>query len=258
MFKPFNITCSIAICLATSRSTSAFSQPSKPYDRTNSVLHALSENVSRRRVLFTSLVFVATDLTPPPSNAISQSQSTQIANVSVWPGIETLEPLYEFKLSVDALQTAVIDPKNWPYVQKRLDRFFKGAILSEKNFYFGVGLQYINDIQYTKSELPNYVLLDKQTRYDALEKTMKSLEGLQKSLAIDDARGVQEYAKDGQLALQSWFALVPEDDFKAVQDLFVNVRQADRNRDGILSRDELAFLSMEQQIIWKKRVDKFG
>ena len=68
------------------------------------------------------------------------------AKVSTWPGIEGLEPMYELKLSVDAMASSVLnDGTSWPFVQKRLDRFFKGFLLSEKNFYFGVGLQYISD-----------------------------------------------------------------------------------------------------------------
>lgn len=186
--------------------------------------------------------------------------SSPIAKVATWPGIEALEPMYEFKLSTDALQAGVQDSKNWPFVKKRLDKFFKGAILSEKNFYFGVGLQYMNDIKYDTAELPNYVLLDKQTRFDALDRTMKSLEALKNSLAGNniDPIQVQNNAEDVKLALASWFALVPEKDFKAVEDLFINIRKADINRDGVLSKDELEFLSIEQQELWKKRVDEFG
>lgn len=246
------------ICLYTAPFSSAFVPRSRCNHRFQCSLNAVSENhVSRRDALTTSIALLGVAAKPVPVNAAVLSQN-QIASVSAWPGIESLEPMYEFKLSIDALQTAVNDPKNWPYVKKRLDRFFKGAILSEKNFYFGVGLQYMNDIQYTKNELPNYVVLDKQARYDALDKTMKSLEGLQKSLSSEDAKAIQDYAKDSQLALKSWFELVPEDDVKAVADLFINVKKADINRDGKLSEDEMAFLSIEQQQFWKKRVEKFG
>merc|ERR1711862_603417 len=126
---------------------------------------------------------------PSISNAAEAvSIISSSARVSKWPGIENLEPMYEFKLSIDALQAAVQDSKNWPYVKKRLDKFFKGAILSEKNFYLGVGFTYMNDIKYDSAELPNYVLMDKQARFDALDRTMKSLEGLKNSLANEDSK----------------------------------------------------------------------
>jgi hypothetical protein len=184
--------------------------------------------------------------------------ATQSAKVAHWPGIEGLEPMYELKLSLDAMNSAVSDPKNWPSLQKRLDRFFKGAIFSEKNFYFGVGLQYMNDIQYTPGELPNYIIMDKEARYDALDRTMKSLENLKNVLSQGDASVIEGYAQDARAALGSWLALVPETGVKAVENLFVNVKKADINRDGQLSDDELAFLSPRDQEIWKKRVDKFG
>lgn len=247
---------SLALC-SPPAFTNAFFHPLGYESGIQTSLKAIPDHLNRRDALFTSLSIVLSTVTVCPVNAASLSQ-TQVASISIWPGIENLEPMYELKLSIDALQTAVSDPKNWPYVKKRLDKFFKGALLSEKNFYFGVGLQYMNDIQYSKSELPNYVLLDKQGRYDALEKTMKSLENLQKTLTKEDSKAIQDYAKDSQLALQSWFALVPEEDFRAVQDLFLNVKKADINRDGVLSADELSSLSTEQQDIWKKRVDKFG
>eukprot|EP00797_Seminavis_robusta_P003783 Sro123_g059750.1 n/a (169) ;mRNA; r:106326-106832 len=168
--------------------------------------------------------------------------------------------MYEFKLSLDAVVAGVQDPKNWPYIQKRLEKFFGGFIVNEKNFYFGVGLQYMNDIQYDKAELPNYVVLDKQSRYDALEQTMKSLENLKSVLAIggSDEATVVDLAKSSQSALASWFALIPEKDVKAVEEFFLNVKKADTNRDGRLSDDELVFLSPAEQQIWKRRVDKFG
>ena len=97
---------------------------------------------TRRMVLFNAGALLAT---PAITNAVetvvpvSKIVSTT-ARVQSYPGIENLEPMYEFKLSVDALQSGVQDPQKWPFVLKRLEKFFKGAILSEKNFYFGVGL----------------------------------------------------------------------------------------------------------------------
>mmetsp|Transcript_11358 Transcript_11358/g.17496 ORF Transcript_11358/g.17496 Transcript_11358/m.17496 type:complete len:259 (-) Transcript_11358:265-1041(-) len=190
--------------------------------------------------------------------AVADVLSPSNVRVATWPSIEDLEPMYEFKLSIDALQEGVKDSKNWPLVKNRLDKFFKGAILSEKNFYFGVGLQYMNDINYAKEELPNYVVMDQQARYDALQRTMRNLENLKEALADEDAQGIADYAKDSQIALASWFALVPENDILAVEDLFVNVKKADLNRDGRISDDEMGSLTPVQQELWKKRVEKFG
>ena len=242
--------------------------------------------VSRRAMLSTlptaGLAFLLTTTNPLPSNAddavatapmveggITASVggaggiiggATQSARVAVWPGIEGLEPMYELKLSIDAVATGIQDVTSWPYIQRRLDKFFSGFIVNEKNFYFGVGLQYMNEIQYDKNELPNYVLLDKQTRYDALDSTMKYLENLKNTLAIagSDPMVVENLAKSAQYSLASWFALVPQEDVKAVEELFQNVKKADINRDGRLSNEEIVFLSPQQQEIWKRRVDKFG
>jgi len=78
----------------------------------------------------------------------------------------------------------------------------------------------MNDIKYDSAELPNYVLMDKQARFDALDRTMKSLEGLKNSLANEDSKEIEDYAKDSQLALASWFALIPENDVNTVENLF--------------------------------------
>ena len=194
------------------------------------------------------------------SAASSGIFATQSARVAVWPGIEGLEPMYELKLSIDAVVTGIQDVSSWPYIQRRLEKFFSGFVVNEKNFYFGVGLQYMNEIQYDKNELPNYVLLDKQTRYNALDSTMKYLENLKNTLAISgsDPVVVENLAKSAQYSLASWFALIPETDVKAVEELFQNVKKADVNRDGRLSNDEIVFLSPQQQELWKRRVDKFG
>ena len=222
-----------------------------------------SHDRSRRDALMAAstslLAIVFASATPHKANAAAVvGGATQIAKVAVWPGIEGLEPMYELKLSLDAMTAAVSDPKNWPSIQKRLERFFKGAIFSEKNFYFGVGLQYMNDIQYTPGELPNYVIMDKEARYDALDRTMKNMEALKSVLGEGDAAAIEGYAQDTKAALASWFAMVPESDVRAVEQLFLDVKKADVNRDGRLSDDELATLSIQEQELWKKRVDKFG
>ena len=225
-----------------------------------------SSGISRRSALLTTIVSPVALIVGSPvdvSAAVTAvaGGAIQSARVATYPGIESLEPMYELKLSIDALSSAVSDPTNWPFVQRRLEKFFKG-IFSEKNFYFGVGLQYMNEIQYDKAELPNYVVLDKEARFEALDQTMKALERLKNSLSSPNASVlkavVEENAKESQAALKSWFDLLPQDDVKAVQDLFEHVQKADVNRDGKLSDDELTSLSTKEQELWKKRVEKFG
>lgn len=215
--------------------------------------------ISRRAALATSS-FLLFPL--PPSHASTTSAviggATQSARVETWPGIEGLEPMYELKLSIDAISSAVSDPTNWPSIKKRLDTFFSGFLVNEKNFYVGIGLQYMNEMQYDKGELPNYVVLDKQARFDALDRTMKDLESLKASLDARDTAAIESYAKSSQNALASWFSLIPASDVKAAADLFVSIRKADSNRDGILSDGELVFMSVPEQELWKRRVDKVG
>lgn len=225
--------------------------------------HSESAWISRRSALFTTIVSPTATLliVGVDVSAAAVGGAIQSARVTAWPGVETLEPMYELKLSIDALRSGVADPTNWPFLQRRLEKFFKG-IFSEKNFYFGVGLQYMNEIQYDKAELPNYVVLDKEARFEALDQTMKALERLKNSLSSPNASVlkdvIEENAKESQAALASWFDLLPQDDLKAVQELFEHVQKADANRDGKLSDDELTFLSIKEQDLWKKRVEKFG
>ena len=104
------------------------------------------------------------------------------------------------------------------------------------------------------------MLLDKQTRFDALEQTMKILENLKLVLSGSgtNAETVEDLAKSSQRSLQSFFAMIPEQDVKAVEELFNHVIKADTNGDGRLTDDEIIFLSPAEQEIWKRKVDKFG
>jgi len=223
---------------------------------------------SRRSLVVSSLLSaIAISTAPTRTSAADAALPTiggakQSARVAEWPGIDSLEPMYELKVSIDALVNGVAEPKNWPFVEKRLDKFFQGGLFSEKNFYFGVGLQYMNDMKYDKSELPSYVILDKETRYAALEETMKSLERLKSTLSSPNASVIKDVIRDNaiasQTALASWFALLPQGDVAAVQQLFQHVQMADTNRDGKLSDNELELLSPLEQELWKKRVKKFG
>eukprot|EP00581_Thalassiosira_minuscula_P012477 CAMPEP_0183726914 /NCGR_PEP_ID=MMETSP0737-20130205/24395_1 /TAXON_ID=385413 /ORGANISM="Thalassiosira miniscula, Strain CCMP1093" /LENGTH=282 /DNA_ID=CAMNT_0025958385 /DNA_START=76 /DNA_END=927 /DNA_ORIENTATION=- len=223
-----------------------------------------NEAVSRRLMLSNGLASTLSLLAivpTAPAYAVTGGAAQSAARVESWPGIESLEPLYEFKLSVDAVVAGVQDSNNWPFIQKRLDGFFRGFIINEKNYFMGVGLQYMNDIQYDKNELPNYVVLDKEARFEALENTMKNLESLKTVLAnssgSDNADAVEALARSSQSSLEIFFAMIPEQDVKAVEELFVHVKKADINGDGRLSDEEIIYLSPMEQEVWKRRVQKF-
>jgi len=131
----------------------------------------------------------------------------------------------------------------------------------------------MNEMVYDAGELPNYVLLDKETRFEALENTMNNLESLKSvlgdninggnggngnvSVSADIVNDVQDLAKSSQRSLQVFFDMIPSEDVKAVEELFVNVKKADANGDGKLSEDEMNYLSPMEREIWKRRVDKF-
>ena len=89
---------------------------------------------------------------------------------------------------------------------------------------------------------------------------MKNLESLKKVLADKNNRNadvVNDLALASQSSLQSFFSLIPDQDVKAVEELFVDVKKADTNGDGRLSDDELVFLHPVEQEIWNRRVEKF-
>ena len=124
----------------------------------------------------------------------------------------------------------------------------------------GVGLQYMNEIKYDGAELPNYVLLDKEARFNALEDTMKNLETLKKALANSASSSpdtVNDLARAAQGSIQSFFAMIPEKDVKAAEELLEHVKKADVDGDGRLSDEEIIYLSPVEQQIWKERTDKY-
>ena len=52
------------------------------------------------------------------------------------PELQYLEPIYELKLSLDALAAVVTQKERWPALRKRLQRFCGGP-LSEQYYYYG-------------------------------------------------------------------------------------------------------------------------
>src|SRR3569832_104764 len=90
------------------------------------------------------LVALAPQLLPlaaPPFPVLAASQ----ARVKKQPGIEYLEPIYELQLSIQSLSKALEQASKesdsdrrtaiWSSVKSRLDKFFSGGLLSERNYY---------------------------------------------------------------------------------------------------------------------------
>ena len=167
--------------------------------------------------------------------------------------------MYELKLSVDAVATGVKDKTKWPIIQKRLEKFFKGAIFNEGNYYGGVAVKYMDEIKYSNDEIKEYVRLDKEQRFNSMMRCIKNLEQLKNDLIVNgQEENIIKDAEDAQMALKEWFSYVPSSDVEAVQKLFVQVRSADANRDGRLDEKELMTLTESDQEIWKKRVELYG
>lgn len=200
-------------------------------------------------------MFGVTALTTQPQVAAAAST----VRVAEWPNLAYLEPIYELNLSINALAKTVGDMSKWPLVQKRLEKFFKGALLSEKNYYTGVAVTYMNEIKYDPSETSEYIKIDKSKRYNAFEACMKNLELLKNDIAANEsADNVKADAEAAQRALIEWFSYVPSEDVQAISKLFISVKNADADRNGRLDDTELQSLSEIDRNIWKKRVDLFG
>jgi len=208
--------------------------------------------ISRRACLASGYAAVAFVSRPQAVHA------TTTARISAWPAIEYLEPIYELKLSLGTLATAAEQRDRWPALKKRLDKFFSGGPISERNYYAGVALQYVEQIRY--DDLDEFVKQDKRERRSAMEETLGAMEALKRSLAgaAPDADEVASTTTSAQQAVERWFALVPPTDVQRVATLYRAVRSADVDRDGRLSESELAALSEADRSAWRSRVNLYG
>eukprot|EP00967_Tisochrysis_lutea_P149581 scaffold287813_cov36-Tisochrysis_lutea.AAC.4 len=103
--------------------------------------HAISVGV-----LSAATIAPAAALAAAPAASLDAASVLPRANVASWPGVEYLEPIYELKLSIDALASSVTDVARWPAIAARLKRFFGGP-LSEQFYFRGLSQQYSNAIQ---------------------------------------------------------------------------------------------------------------
>jgi hypothetical protein len=212
--------------------------------------------MSRRDVLWQGAISSAAFVLSTPVSSMAASQ----ARVETWPGFEYLEPIYELKLSVQALSQGADDSSKYPLLKQRLDKFFGGGLFSERNYYAGLGVQYTGQIEYDKNELIEFIRLDKDERFNSMEDTLNSLKDLLDNLKTEspDTAEVQRCGNQAKVSLNRWFALVPADDVDRVGQLFLSARKADANRNGKLEKDELETMSEEDRNIWKKRIDLVG
>jgi len=208
--------------------------------------------ISRRDAIFSGAL-VAAGLSAASHPAFAAS-----ARIKEYPGLEYLEPIYELSLSVKALQSGIQDTAKWPLVLKRLDSFFRGGLVSERNYYGGLSFQYINTIKYDSSELKEYIQLDKDNRKTYMENTLNSLQALKDALALSNKEEIVFNAQQADMNLDHWFSMIPMEDVKAVGRIFKEVRGADIDRDGKLSASELATLPEDDGEVWKKRVALVG
>ena len=150
------------------------------------------------------------------------------------------------------------DPSRYPALKERLDAFFSGGPLSEKFYYAGLSIQYIDKITY--DDLDDFVRTDKQQRAQAMEDTLQSLEACKNALGAKepDAGMIANTALAARDGIARWLLLVPSEDLARVEQLFLAVRKADTNRNGRLESDELAALAPADRTTWEARVALVG
>lgn len=229
---------------------------------------------TRRNILSSvsslALTLAATTIIPQSSKAASSSS----IRILQYPSLEYLEPIYELKLSIDALEKGLLlsssnddtSQRQRINIQKRLEKLFAGGIFSEKNFYLGLAVTYNNQIAYdTNRELSTYINLDKDERLNYIDSTLKSLESVKNTLkrvsttaASVDEDILMNDIGSAQKSIKAWFAMVPTQDVDAVENLFRMTRGADANRDGKLDASELATLPEKEREIWIKRIALAG
>jgi len=194
----------------------------------------------------------------PAAAAASSLQQPAATRVAEWPGLEYLEPIYELKLSLDALVAYAGDQARWPAIRSRLERFSSGGLLSERFYYAGLCEQYTRKIVY--ADLPDFVKADKFERQAAIVDVLEQMEQLRMVLrdASPEAAKVQGLAEAAQRAMGRWLSFVPEAQVTRVGALFAAVSRADADKNGVISDAEAAALGAEDLALWKKRVELVG
>lgn len=198
-----------------------------------------------------------------PQAALAEIRAIELpkqaaARVAAYPPLEYLEPLYELRLSLNALNAVAQEESRWPSLKKRLDKFFGGGPLSEKFYYIGLSQQYTDRIKY--DDLEAFISQDKADRRLAIREALDALEQCKKALEepSPERAAVTGAAGRAKAAINRWFGLVPASDTERVGLIFRAVRAADTDRNGKLSASELATLDAADAATWKARVAYVG
>ena len=210
-------------------------------------------HVSRRALTSWSAAAIVSNFSPLAGHAAPTFVESPAARVTAYPPLQYLEPVYELSLSATALEAVARDSQRWPALQKRLDRFFGGGLLSERNYYAGLSIQYVNEIKY--DDLDDFVRADKAMRAQAMEDTLQALANCRDavSAAAPDAEAVASSASAARSGITRWLSLVPKEDVTRVDALYRAVRAADANRDGQLDKAELTTLPPADRSAWEAR-----
>lgn len=214
-----------------------------------------TRRLNRRAFLSSSTAGVAIlGAQPRTANAMSGSA----IRIRSYPGIEFLEPIFELKLSLDALSAVASDETRWPALKKRLDSFFGGGPLSEKFYFLGLSQTYVDKIIY--ADLEEFVRSDKLQRQRYFQDILADMEACRTALDASrpDASLVSSAVSSAKRNMAAWLSLVPEADLVAVDSLFRAVRAADTNQDGKLDEAELRSLTAVDRATWMARVEYVG
>ena len=203
-----------------------------------------------RRAIVTGAIAVGFQATPSHAGAPA-------VRVSTWPSVEYLEPIYELKLSLDALQAAASNSDRWPALRKRLE-IFCGGPLSEQYYFPGLSQQYVSKIMY--DDLDEFVRTDKRERQERMEGIMAALRRTRDELRVPEpnAGEIAANTRAATKSMSQWLAMVPEADVRRAAELFANVRAADSDRNGKLSAAELETLNPSDKALWKAKVALVG
>jgi hypothetical protein len=97
-----------------------------------------------------------------PSGELSKGA---IPEATAFPKLDSLAPLYEMFVGVQALTAASENPEQWPEVSKALNRIFAGGLFNLRNLYTGLA---VRPYRYTNYSTPEAELIDRCSSLGAL------------------------------------------------------------------------------------------
>jgi hypothetical protein len=167
--------------------------------------------------------------------------------ITTYPAVEYLVYLYEFAQIIDRVASAASDTSTWPALQKRLNDFFSGGLLSEQRYYFGLAQLYNAQIVY--DDLDEFVKQDKFARLELVDRVGVALFACKTALEAEspDAAEVTSSLTKAKTSIGEWFGLLPKSEVLSCDQFIRNRQQADKDGDGKLSKEELATLSEADQ-----------